>query len=188
MREKHALFKDIKKTEEHFPIEISRMTEASVESVKQIEIECNLSTWTDEDYKSEILRKDSITIIAKNKDIIMGFLVARLIMQEDNIVLFNSNKKNTAKDNNLNEAEIYNIAVRKEFQNRGIGQLLLDNFLKSAGAYNILKIWLEVRESNQTAIRFYRRNRFEEVSLRKNFYSAPTENGVVMRLSLSSEE
>ena len=41
-------------------------------------------------------------------------------------------------------------------------------------------IALEVRESNAPAIAIYEKNGFESVGIRKNFYSDPKENGIVM--------
>lgn len=52
-------------------------------------------------------------------------------------------------------------------------------------AYNAAKAekwYLEVRESNLGAISFYEKLGFERVGIRKNFYTAPTENAVLMAL------
>ena len=40
-------------------------------------------------------------------------------------------------------------------------------------------ITLEVRESNKNAIALYESEGFEKVGVRKNFYSFPTENGII---------
>lgn len=37
-----------------------------------------------------------------------------------------------------------------------------------------------MRESNAPAIAIYEKNGFESVGIRKNFYSDPKENGIVM--------
>ena len=52
-------------------------------------------------------------------------------------------------------------------------------------AYNAAKAekwYLEVRESNLWAIQFYEKLGFERVGMRKIFYTAPTENAVLMAL------
>ena len=51
----------------------------------------------------------------------------------------------------------------------------------------IKNIFLEVRESNQTAINFYKKNKFKEISIRKNYYSKPTENAIIMKLEVNNE-
>ena len=43
------------------------------------------------------------------------------------------------------------------------------------------EIFLEVRESYTPAIKLYEKCGFERLSVRKNFYSNPTENAIVMR-------
>ena len=41
-------------------------------------------------------------------------------------------------------------------------------------------VTLEVRASNAPAIALYEKNGFQSVGVRKNYYSAPTEDGVLM--------
>lgn len=74
--------------------------------------------------------------------------------------------------------EILAIATVEEYRNKGIAQELLAKI-------RIKNIFLEVRESNQTAINFYKKNRFKEISIRKNYYSEPTENAVIMKLEVN---
>jgi ribosomal-protein-alanine N-acetyltransferase len=49
-------------------------------------------------------------------------------------------------------------------------------------------IFLEVRESNSAAIALYEKFGFEKLSIRKNFYSFPDENAVVMQLLMNKED
>ena len=76
--------------------------------------------------------------------------------------------------------EILAIATVKEYRNKGIAQELLDKI-------KIKDIFLEVRESNQAAINFYKKNNFKEISIRKNYYSEPTENAIIMKLEVNNE-
>ena len=76
--------------------------------------------------------------------------------------------------------EILAIATIEEYRNKGIAQELLDKI-------KIKDIFLEVRESNQTAISFYKKNNFKEISIRKNYYSEPTENAIIMKLEVNNE-
>ena len=74
--------------------------------------------------------------------------------------------------------EILAIATIEEYRNKGIAQELLDKIKTK-------DIFLEVRESNQVAINFYKKNRFKEISIRKNYYSEPTENAIIMKLEVN---
>ena len=76
--------------------------------------------------------------------------------------------------------EILAIATVEEYRNKGIAQELLAKI-------RIKNIFLEVRKSNQTAINFYKKNKFKEISIRKNYYSKPTENAIIMKLEVNNE-
>ena len=76
----------------------------------------------------------------------------------------------------LDEINIYNIAVKEGFRRLGIATALLYE-LERGRPYCIN---LEVRESNASAIALYTKCGFEQVGKRKNFYSKPTENAVLM--------
>ena len=76
--------------------------------------------------------------------------------------------------------EILAIATVEEYRNKGIAQELLDKIKTK-------DIFLEVRESNQVAINFYKKNKFKEISVRKNYYSEPTENAIIMKLEVNNE-
>ena len=77
--------------------------------------------------------------------------------------------------------EILAIATIEEYRNKGIAQELLDKI-------KIKDIFLEVRESNQIAINFYKKNKFKEISIRKNYYSKPNENAIIMKLEVNNEQ
>ena len=76
--------------------------------------------------------------------------------------------------------EILAIATIEKYRNKGIAQELLDKIKTK-------DIFLEVRESNQVAINFYKKNKFKEISVRKNYYSEPTENAIIMKLEVNNE-
>ena len=77
--------------------------------------------------------------------------------------------------------EILAIATVEEYRNKGIAQKLLDKIKTK-------DIFLEVRESNQVAISFYKKNKFKEISVRKNYYSEPNENAIIMKLEVNNEQ
>ena len=77
--------------------------------------------------------------------------------------------------------EILAIATIEEYKNKGIAQELLDKIKTK-------DIFLEVRESNQIAISFYKKNKFKEISIRKNYYSEPNENAIIMKLEVNNEQ
>jgi ribosomal protein S18 acetylase RimI-like enzyme len=163
---------------------ISRFTIAHIEQVMTLAKICDLSVWTFSDYLDEINRTDCIGFVSINTDAplnqpINGFIVSRLI-RPINYQSINSNQKNTE----LAECEILNIGVLPTMQRKGIGQKLLDATVLEGLRYNAVSVWLDVRAGNKNAFEFYRKNDFEVIYTRKNYYQNPVEDALVMKASL----
>ena len=80
------------------------------------------------------------------------------------------------------ECYIDKVAVHPAMRRRGIAQALVQYLIDFAKKQNGEFISLEVRKSNRNAIILYQRLGFETVGARINFYSAPTEDGLIMTL------
>lgn len=76
--------------------------------------------------------------------------------------------------------EILALATVEEYRNKGIAQELL-NKIKTKD------IFLEVRKSNEKAINFYKKNNFKQISIRKGYYSDPTEDAIIMKMEANNE-
>ena len=84
----------------------------------------------------------------------------------------------------LDEVQIANIATHPDYRRRGIGEKLLMHLYNESMSENMFVITLEVRESNEPAIRLYEKCGYCEVGRRKNYYKNPTEDALLMNLSL----
>ena len=84
----------------------------------------------------------------------------------------------------LDEGYITNVAVSPDFRRQGIARALIAELTAKAGENKLAFVTLEVRESNAPAIALYTGAGFAPVGKRKNFYSNPTENAVLMTISL----
>ena len=82
------------------------------------------------------------------------------------------------------EWELENIVVAGTARRRGVGTRLLGEFVAHARAQGGSAIFLEVRESNQSARALYRKAGFKETGLRKSYYASPQEDAILCRLSL----
>ena len=67
----------------------------------------------------------------------------------------------------------------------GAAQQLLQMLLVKAKETGCEQVMLEVRESNAAARQLYRKNEFEELAVRKQYYTQPVENGIVMNRKLT---
>jgi ribosomal-protein-alanine N-acetyltransferase len=78
------------------------------------------------------------------------------------------------------EAHVGNVAVAPAERRRGVAQELLDQLMKDAYEAGVRRVTLEVRASNHTARKFYYKNHFLDVAIRKNYYRSPVEDAIVM--------
>lgn len=87
----------------------------------------------------------------------------------------------------LDSADVTNIAVIPSARRCGIGRALLCDMIASAKKKNIKYIHLEVRVSNEPAKSLYESLGFVTDGRRKNYYSKPTEDAVLMTLDVGGE-
>ena len=102
---------------------------------------------------------DSLSLVAEENNKILGYIGMYL---------------------SIDEGEITNVAVAPEMRCRGIGGMLLAEAKKEAESRSVGKIVLEVRCSNDSAIRLYERNGIVNHGVRKGFYELPKEDAYIM--------
>lgn len=85
------------------------------------------------------------------------------------------------------ESHLLNIAVRPEARNLGVGRSLLLECIRRSALAGGRRIHLEVRPSNDTAIRMYRREGFRFVGLRKGYYTDTGEDAIVLAREIGEE-
>ncbi len=83
------------------------------------------------------------------------------------------------------ECEIQNIAVHPDARGNGIGERLLSAMLRHGMEKGADTAFLEVRESNTPARTLYEKSGFLSIGIRRNYYSKPTENAVIMQLNMT---
>ncbi len=116
--------------------------------------------WPKESYE-QAHSSGQIVLIAEIKAQVCGFLVARIAGDE---------------------AEILNTATSiPAHRRKGIGSALLLAAISAAQAHHAKTIYLEVRESNSAAIAFYAKHGFAKTGQRRQYYSRPTANAVLMK-------
>lgn len=136
--------------------------EMLVEDLDQVmEIENDLISppWTREGFFTFLLKDENMFFVVEEKGQILGYCSMQTV---------------------LDEGDILNVAVTRDRQKEGIGYFLVDSMLMLAAARGIHIVHLEVRESNGSARRLYRRLGFKEDGFRKNYYTDPVENAVLM--------
>ena len=78
-------------------------------------------------------------------------------------------------------ADLCNIAVKEDYRKQHIAEMIFEYAVKKCRAKSVERILLEVRESNIPAICFYDKMDFEKIGMRKNYYSNPSENALILQ-------
>jgi ribosomal protein S18 acetylase RimI-like enzyme len=82
------------------------------------------------------------------------------------------------------DMEILNFAVRPDARHKGTGAALLQAALDWARTFSAERAILEVRSANETALRFYERHQFQIVGRRRNYYTSPTDDALLLTLQI----
>lgn len=79
----------------------------------------------------------------------------------------------------FDEAELVNIAVMPHEHRKGVATQLWADVLKLFDEKGVKKCFLEVRQSNEKARRFYEKCNFSVIGERKAYYQAPLEDAII---------
>ena len=140
-------------------LEIREMQESDVAAAAQIEAENFSKPWKEADFLGAVKDEKALYLVAYVDKAMAGYIGMWMV---------------------LDEGEITNVPVKKEYQGQKIGRALLEKLEILGRIKGVSSYFLEVRESNQNARRLYESCGFSVLSVRKNFYEEPVENGVVM--------
>ncbi len=131
------------------------------ELIAELEKECFPEDfWSREAVESSLKREDVLYALELSEGRAIGYFLAAA---------------------SFGEGELYRIAVLPAFRGQGKGERLMKSFLKSLPE-NTKKVYLEVRESNKSAIGLYEKFGFQKIGERKNYYG--NENGLIYILNV----
>ena len=135
------------------------MTEEDIPFIAALERECFSLPWTEKGLTEELSNENAVFFTAKKDGKTVGYMGLHCV---------------------LDECYIANVAVSTAERRQGIGRFLLKYAEEKAVEKNCSFISLEVRVSNEGAIALYESEGYERMGERKNFYSSPTENALIM--------
>ena len=141
--------------------EIRPMEVSDIDGIIEIEKECFSAPWSRNGISEELDNKNAHFLAAVCDNRVLGYIGVHEV---------------------CGEAYIDNIAVRSEYRQLGLGEKLLIAAQEGAFSRKCEFISLEVRKSNSAALSLYEKLGYEKVGERKNFYTDPQEDAVIMTL------
>lgn len=81
----------------------------------------------------------------------------------------------------LDEVQVHNLAVAPERRGQGLARTLLRLLFGMAHRRGAASVFLEVRQGNVPALELYRSLGFRTVGLRRDYYTGPREDALVLR-------
>lgn len=145
---------------------IRLMQHADISTVANIEKMVQSHPWTLSQFQDSV--DTYVSTVIEHQGKVTGFCILQPVVDEANLLL---------------------MAIDPAMQGKGLGFELLNQSLQLL-QNNPVQIFLEVRESNFTAIALYEKSGFHQIDIRKNYYPKPQggkENAIIMVKSCSDD-
>lgn len=130
-----------------------------IPAMLRIEQRSNPVPWSRQLFAKELERREGATIVATDGDEVVGFLACA--GQGD-------------------AWHILNVTVDPDHRRRGLGGMLVDGIISLLDGRPYDRYTLEVRVSNDAAIRLYRGRSFVDSGVRPRYYSDNREDALIM--------
>lgn len=135
--------------------------EEDIADIAKQEAETFSDAWSEQAVRESWMQRQTILLSIKASERLIGYAILYYV---------------------LDEAEIARIAVRTDVRRSGAGTELFRKIMDICAEKKIARILLDVRRSNESAIAFYRKQGFVEDGIRRNFYTAPQEDAILMSM------
>ena len=139
---------------------ITKMGAQHVAQVAALEKLCFSDPWSEKSVGSELENPLSLWLVAEEEGAVWGYVGSQTVM---------------------GETDMMNVAVHPDHRNQGIATALIVGLVEELRRQGSHCLTLEVRASNETAIRVYERLGFTELGRRKNYYRNPREDALILR-------
>lgn len=136
--------------------------EWDIHGIVQLEELCFPTPWSERSFRDEIV-KNPIAIYMVVEDLETGEIVGYAGIWKI-----------------LDEGHITNVAIHPEYRSRGLGKKLMEKLLLCVEEKAVYRETLEVRISNEPAIRMYYDLGFREAGRRKGYYEDNGEDAIIM--------
>lgn len=135
--------------------------------VLAIESECFPNPWTEDDFLRALRQRNIIGMVAEYAERIYGYMIYEL---------------------HRNRLHILNFAVHPDRQRLGVGAAMADKLKSKLSPMRRTRLMLEVRETNDDAIRFFASQGFRAVSVLRDFYEDTTEDAYLFQYRYQGDD
>lgn len=139
---------------------ITNMREQHVAQVAGLEKLCFSDPWSEKSVASELENELALWLVAEDNGTVLGYIGSQTVM---------------------GESDMMNVAVHPDYRKQGIATSLIAGLVEELRRRGSHSLTLEVRASNEGAIRLYRLLDFQEVGRRRNYYRNPREDALILR-------
>lgn len=143
----------------HPRILIKKVCENDAIAVADLEKKIFPDSWTATGVKETLAQNNTLILGAWEDERLIGYVIVYFVPDE---------------------GEIARIAVEEQRRRQGVAGHLMLGLEDFCEEHKIARLKLEVRESNETAIAFYKDHGFTEDGIRKGYYADPKEDAVLM--------
>ena len=138
---------------------IRNMQEKDLSQVAEIEKLIFSQPWSEKSFRDSIKDENNVYICVEVDGVIAGYCGIW---------------------NVAGEGQVNNVAVHPLYRNKGIAYQMLQYAIDMCNKKGTDSYTLEVRKSNEYAIRLYEKLGFIDCGIRKNFYDCPKEDAIIM--------
>lgn len=138
---------------------IREITEPDIEEVAKLEAMVFPDAWSESSLRGSLCQAYTLFLGAWEGNVLVGYVLSYTVAED---------------------AEIARLAVHPSHRRKGVARRLLREMEKMGKGRGIARLLLEVRRGNTGAARFYEDYGFVKDGIRKNYYSHPSEDAVLM--------
>ena len=140
-------------------VDVRSLTGADLESIERIERRSYVTPWSRSMFAGELAKPNGVCLGAYQGEDMLGYLiVARYV----------------------DAWHVMNVAVDPDHRGRGVARRMLETLCERTTADADRGYTLEVRVSNEAAIRLYRDLGFVETGVRRGYYTDNREDALIM--------
>ena len=139
------------------------MVPEDLPTLAALEEACFSTPWSRDALAAELGKKEAIFLVARLDGEIAGYAGMNFV---------------------LDEGYLDNVAVFPAFRRRGVARALISRLISQSRALGLAFLTLEVRPSNAGAIALYQSLGFREAGRRRNYYTHPPEDALLLTLWL----